>query len=308
MIQVPVTVTGHCLITDDSGHIHLNQTNSIHHTNVSRIIGRALAHEPNCGIYRIAFGNGGTFYTNESTLEYKPVRNSNWGDKLYNEVYSELVETGTEYDVMSTDGTTSGCGCVNIEQERISQVIITCKLSDELFNQLDSDTEFSDTYFIIDEIGLFTKGLNTGVENKPCEGELEQERMLTHLIFSPILKSRNRIFNIKYTLTIYIPRTTDSTIEIIEKPDDSLPTIVQLPPTKKTYVELRGTVGKNRLDNAKFEVYFGNQIITPIFDKHNNWYCTIKNLTPNIYVTYAKRTDHIGNEYYSTISDVIVEA
>ena len=61
-LTIPVQVTGHLLITDrDSGEVLLDQHNAIHPQNMSRIISRALANEDNSTIYRIAFGNGGTF-------------------------------------------------------------------------------------------------------------------------------------------------------------------------------------------------------------------------------------------------------
>jgi hypothetical protein len=46
-----------------------------------------------------------------------------------------------------------------------------------------------------------------GVQNAPTQPETERERLLTHLIFSPILKSRNRTLAITYTLTISVART-----------------------------------------------------------------------------------------------------
>ena len=50
-------------------------------------------------------------------------------------------------------------------------------------------------------------GQDAGVQNDPVNPENERERMLTHLIFSPILKSANRILTINYTLTVSVART-----------------------------------------------------------------------------------------------------
>lgn len=50
-------------------------------------------------------------------------------------------------------------------------------------------------------------GNMSGVQNAPTNATTERERLLTHLIFSPILKSKNRTLAITYTLTITVART-----------------------------------------------------------------------------------------------------
>lgn len=50
-------------------------------------------------------------------------------------------------------------------------------------------------------------GSDAGLQNAPTSPEFERERLLAHLIFSPILKAANRRLNIVYTLTISVTRT-----------------------------------------------------------------------------------------------------
>ena len=243
MNSLNVTIEGHCLITDDLDRVHLNQKNSINAGNMSRIIARGLAHERNCGIYKLALGNGGTKYQS-NTLIYKDVNDSEWDAQLYNETYHELVHVGTEGDIMTTDHTTSGSGCVSMDKDRISQVVISCTLNKSEPSDQSNVDSLSSTYkyfdgpnpeipikkysfnteddYVFDEIGLFTEGLSLdegGYENNPWQSNLECSRMLTHLIFSPVRKTANRIFNIKYTLTVYVERTIDQPTVVVLKPE-----------------------------------------------------------------------------------------
>lgn len=50
-------------------------------------------------------------------------------------------------------------------------------------------------------------GTTAGLQNSPTNPEAERERLLTHLIFSPVLKSANRTLSVTYTLTISVART-----------------------------------------------------------------------------------------------------
>jgi hypothetical protein len=50
-------------------------------------------------------------------------------------------------------------------------------------------------------------GATAGVQNDPTDPENERERLLTHIIFSPITKAANRTFTITYTLVVSVART-----------------------------------------------------------------------------------------------------
>lgn len=55
--------------------------------------------------------------------------------------------------------------------------------------------------------GVGNPGLDSGVQNNPVNSSTERERLLTHIIFSPVLKSANRTLTITYTLTVSVART-----------------------------------------------------------------------------------------------------
>jgi hypothetical protein len=58
-------------------------------------------------------------------------------------------------------------------------------------------------------------GDTAGVANDTINPANERERLLTHIIFSPILKSKSRSLVIQYTLTVSVGRTSDAVIETV---------------------------------------------------------------------------------------------
>ena len=50
-------------------------------------------------------------------------------------------------------------------------------------------------------------GEDAGVQNDPVNPLTERERLLTHIIFSPVLKAANRTLTITYTLTVSVARS-----------------------------------------------------------------------------------------------------
>lgn len=186
------SVKGHVRIVDDLGNVLADAKNSIHPQNVSRIISRALANEPNSSIYRMAFGNGGTQVGTSLTVEFNHPNDGitpdpkTWNSDIYNETYSEIVDDSNDligYDPGSAGRTAggdnraddptsiehiSGPGVRSNELGLQSQVVVVCVLNPgEPRGQQTTDTfpggEFeggqpSDGEFIFDEIGLYTSG------------------------------------------------------------------------------------------------------------------------------------------------------
>lgn len=51
-------------------------------------------------------------------------------------------------------------------------------------------------------------GQSAGIQNDPVNWASERERLLTHLIFSPVLKSKNRTLSLTYTITVSVAATS----------------------------------------------------------------------------------------------------
>jgi hypothetical protein len=184
-IPIPVQVHGYVHIEDDLGNVYLDKSNAIHPANMGRVFARALANESNYWINRIAFGNGGTVVDAAYNITYKtpndglPPDAAGWKSCLYNETYSEyinessiLISSGVgavpSSDPLAILNNMSGPGVVSVDQGLISQVVITCVLNpneplsqyptDIVGNALNNVTEYTETPFTFDEIGLFTAG------------------------------------------------------------------------------------------------------------------------------------------------------
>lgn len=62
--------------------------------------------------------------------------------------------------------------------------------------------------------GLVTPspGSTAGVQNDTANSENERERLLSHIIFTPVTKTGNRRFKVRYTITVQLARSISPTI------------------------------------------------------------------------------------------------
>lgn len=181
-------VKGHVLIQDAAtGEVLLDKFNAVHHKNMAIALARGLSNDVNHQIYRLKLGNGGSSIDSMNQITYQAPNVTGSGADLYNSTYSEIideaqvstpVENSVTYQESPTDDTTI--------------VICTATIaSGEPAGQDITDSPPNpnpEAQFAFDELGLFTS------DNK----------LLTHIIFSPILKTQNRELVITYTLTISV--------------------------------------------------------------------------------------------------------
>lgn len=181
---VGVSVEGHVLIKaydnmDEEGEILLDQHNAIHREHMSIIIARGVADKENGTVYAMYFGSGGATVDALGNITYSETNTTGSAD-LNSSSYYEIVDsevgapTGNQMTVRHTNGTL------------YTDVVVRCVIGkNEPYGQSTTDSS-SDTEgeFTFDEIGL-----------KSTDGLL-----LTHIVFSPIEKSSNRIIEVVYTL------------------------------------------------------------------------------------------------------------
>ena len=169
------------LIQDDNtNEVLVDKSNAVHPQNMARVIARGLANEPNSTIYRIAFGNGGSFVDIGGNIVLNAPNDGTGGEgldsRLYNETYSELLYddgtllSGTDPGSFGPDGVRIGGGHEEGSEEntissqevgRKSNVIVNAVLSnDEPNTQLANDPNVidADEVFSFDELGFYSSG------------------------------------------------------------------------------------------------------------------------------------------------------
>ena len=185
--SLKVQVFGHINIRDSkTGELILAKSNAVHPQNMAIAIARSLARSDNGNIYKMCYGNGGTFFNSSQQIVYRSP-NTIGDTDLYSLTYEVLVD---EQDVL-TPVTNSVTSSVSPTPAITSMVTIIAELgASEPTGQAVSDNITTDpeALFVFDEMGL-----------KTSDGLL-----LSHLIFSPIEKTANRAFIITYTLTISV--------------------------------------------------------------------------------------------------------
>jgi hypothetical protein len=175
-----------CIHDADTGEIVLERCNAIHPQNMALSIARSLSRNTNGYVFKMSFGNGGTFLNSSNRIIFRSPNTLGAAD-LYNPTYEVIVDATTDGSPVTNSVVPSQSPSPSIT----SVVTITCILgANEPAGQgvtSNSTTNPKSTFFF-DEIGL-----------KTFDGLL-----LTHLVFTPIEKTANRVFLITYTLTVSV--------------------------------------------------------------------------------------------------------
>lgn len=190
------TVKGHVHIADaKTGEVLLDADNAVHNKNMAIAIARGLSNEPVDGlgfgrhqIYSIKLGNGGSAIDSLNLITYLPPNVTGTSADLYNPTYSEVVDEAQASTPSENSVTYQAAPAPDLTAIVICTATIAAgepsgqDLSDSPPNP-DPEAQYA-----FDELGLFTS----------------DDLLLTHIIFSPILKTANRELVITYTLTISV--------------------------------------------------------------------------------------------------------
>lgn len=183
--------TGHLKIYDpESMETFVDKRNAIHNENFSIAIANTLANRNTGWIQEMHFGNGGTSVDSVGVITYLPPNITGQNAELYNDTYYKVIN---DQSTLDTNVTTNFMQISHSQGMIYTDILISCLLDyGEPAGQaaFDNSTNFNDT-FTFDELGLKSWGgaPNTGL-------------LLTHVIFSPVQKSLNRLIQIDYTIRI----------------------------------------------------------------------------------------------------------
>lgn len=200
--QGGIQVQGHIKIFDpETKEVFVDKRNAIHYENMSEAIAYSLANKATNFITEMHFGNGGTTVDPTGVITYLPTNTNVQNADLYNPQYSKIVD---DTNAANSDPLRNKMSITHVPGQIYSDIVVTCLLDyGEPSGQavFDNSQDLNGT-FVFDELGLKGYDSSTG----------EAGKLLTHVIFSPVQKSLNRLIQIDYTVRIqtltYLSSTT----------------------------------------------------------------------------------------------------
>jgi hypothetical protein len=186
--QTNISVDGHVLITDmDTNEVLLDKHNAINFQNFAFAVANCLANKTedseNFYITKMAFGYGGTEIDGNGNITYKSPKVDGSNASLYNDLLdansNPYTKEVSNIEVLNAEGSPY--------TDMTVKVILDYDDPASAGLALDNASNFDTASdWVIDELALVTEsGYN-----------------LTHLIFHPIQKSKNRKIEILYSIRI----------------------------------------------------------------------------------------------------------
>ena len=186
--QTNISVDGHVLITDvDTNEVLLDKHNAINFQNFAFAVANCLANKTenseNFYITKMAFGYGGTEIDGNGNITYKSPKIDGSNASLHNDLLDSNGDPYTKevsnIEVLNAEGSPY--------TDMTVKVILDYNDPASAGLDLDNASNFdAPADWVIDELALVTEsGYN-----------------LTHLIFHPIQKSKNRKIEILYSIRI----------------------------------------------------------------------------------------------------------
>ena len=197
-----IHVQGHIKIFDpETKEVFVDKRNAIHYENMSEAIAYSLANKGQNFITEMHFGNGGTTVDPTGVITYLPTNTNVQNADLYNPTYYKIVD-----DTNTANGNPLQNKIIitHTPGQVYSDILVSCLLDyGEPSGQavFDNSQDLSGQY-VFDELGL--KGFTADGEG--------QGKLLTHVIFSPVQKSLNRLIQIDYTVRIQTLTNLSTTV------------------------------------------------------------------------------------------------
>ena len=178
-----LTFRGILEVYDDNGKLIRKQQNQIHPENISFAVALSLANKDNGPIKSMVFGSGGQIVNGIGNVTYLQKNVTGSTATLYSQTYEKIVDN---LNVDNSDPLSNKMEVFHVDGNIFSDLVVTCslELSEPNGQSFLDNIPNLENDFVFDEIGLKT------YDNK----------LISHVIFSPIQKSLNRRIVIKYTI------------------------------------------------------------------------------------------------------------
>lgn len=187
-----IHIQGHIKIFDpETKEVFVDKRNAIHYENMSEAIAYSLSNKGTNFITEMHFGNGGTTVDPTGVITYLPTNTNVQNADLYSPQYYKIVD---DTNAANSDPLRNKIEITHVPGQIYSDIIVSCLLD---YGEPSGQAVFDNSQdingqFVFDELGL--KGWGPSGEGT---GPL-----LTHVIFSPVQKSLNRLIQIDYTVRI----------------------------------------------------------------------------------------------------------
>ena len=187
-----IHVQGHIKIFDpETKEVFVDKRNAIHYENMSEAIAYSIANKGTNFITEMHFGNGGTTVDPTGVITYLPTNTNTQNADLYSPQYYKIVD---DTNAANNDPLRNKISITHIPGQVYSDILVSCLLDygEPAGQAVFDNSQDINNQFVFDELGL--KGFNVAGEG--------QGKLLTHVIFSPVQKSLNRLIQIDYTVRI----------------------------------------------------------------------------------------------------------
>jgi hypothetical protein len=194
-INIPIQIEGFLKVYDpNTNEVFYDGHNAIHYENISVAIADALSSRGYGGIFKMAFGNGGSSIDETGVITYLPTNTTGQNAALYNQTYTKIVD---DTSILNDNPIRNKMSVNHTSGKVYTDIIVQCLLDyGEPSGQqaFDNGTQLESQY-VFDELALVA---NYGVD----DAGNELSKLLTHVIFHPVQKSLNRQIQVDYTVRI----------------------------------------------------------------------------------------------------------